>query len=223
MMPGVFTGIVEGIGIIQRVGAEASGGRTLVVESPFEPDAFGLGDSIATSGVCLTVTARDGRRFSVDVGPETLQRTTLGALSVGSRVNLERSVTLSTRLGGHLVQGHVDAVGRIARISRRENAWDLEIEAPEEVLALTVPRGSIAIDGTSLTVTKREGGKFGVMIIPHTYQATTIGERRVGDSVNLEADLIARYVAGLLDARGLGAAPGLTEARMLELGYGDRR
>jgi riboflavin synthase len=201
----MFTGIVEGTGAIERVESGAGGGRKLSINSPFDPATLAIGDSISTSGVCLTVVELKGSRFAVDVGPETLKRTTLGHLSVGSKVNLERSVTMQTRLGGHLVQGHVDAVGKISKITPHENAHDFEIETPSEVLELAVPRGSIAIDGISLTITGRTERGFSVMIIPHTLKVTTLGDRRPGDGVNLEADLIARYVAGLLDARGLSA------------------
>lgn len=202
----MFTGIVEGTGAIERVESGDGGGRRLWINSPFDPSTLAVGDSIATSGVCLTVVELKGSRFWVDVGPETLKRTTLGHLSVGSRVNLERSVTMQTRLGGHLVQGHVDAVGTIRKITPHENAHDYEFEAPAELLELAVPRGSIAIDGISLTITGRTETTFSVMIIPHTQKVTTLGDRKVGEGVNLEADLIARYVAGLLDSRGLRAA-----------------
>lgn len=214
----MFTGIVEAIGVIERVESGSGGGKKLEISSPFDPATIEIGDSIATSGVCLTAVTKsahkEGARFTVDVGPETLLRTTLGRLAQGSRVNLERSVTMATRLGGHLVQGHVDAVGRVVRIAPRENAVDYEFEAPSEVLELAVPRGSIAIEGISLTITGRTERTFSVMIIPHTQKVTTLGERRVGDGVNLEADQIARYVAGLLDARGLNKAK---KSRLQEL------
>lgn len=193
----MFTGIIEDIGTIERVEVGFEGGRRLTIRSGFSPASLHTGDSIATSGVCLTATAVEGSRFTVDVGPETLHRTTLGRVVCGAHVNLERSVTLETRLGGHLVQGHVDAVGRLVRVSKRENAFDLEVEAPEDLLRLAVPRGSIAIDGISLTITDRSSKTLSVSIIPHTWQRTAISERKPGDEVNLEADLIARYVAAL--------------------------
>lgn len=199
----MFTGIVEAMGALVSVQSGAGGGRKLSISSPFDPASIAIGDSICTSGVCLTVVELKGSTFTVDVGPETLKRTTLGDLSQGSKVNLERSVTMATRLGGHLVQGHVDAVGRIVKIAPNQNANDYEFEAPDEVLELAVPRGSIAIEGISLTITGRTDRTFTVMIIPHTSKVTNLGEKRAGDPVNLEADMIARYVAGLLDARGL--------------------
>lgn len=214
----MFTGIIEAQGTIERAAAGAGGGRVLTVRAPFADDTYAIGDSICTSGVCLTVTRKTPGAFSVDVGPETMLRTTLGALSAGAKVNLERSVTLETRLGGHLVQGHVDAVGRIAAVTPHENARDLFIEAPPEVLRLAVPRGSVAIDGISLTITGRREHGFSVMIIPHTWAVTTLGDKGVGSSVNLEADLLARYVAGLLDFdRGQGG--GLSEELLARHGF----
>lgn len=195
----MFTGIIEDVGTIDSLRPGDGGGRTLAIRSPFDPSTIAVGDSISTSGVCLTVTAKEGSSFTVDLGPETIARTTLGELGVGSFVNLERSVTLSQRLGGHLVQGHVDGVGQILRVTPNENAFDLEVAAPEELLRLAVPRGSIAIDGISLTLTGRTSSAFTVMIIPHTWRVTTMGQKKAGDRVNLEADLIARYVAGLLE------------------------
>ena len=133
----------------------------LHIRTAFDPASIAIGDSICTSGVCLTATAITGDTFSVDAGPETLARTTIGRLQVGDKVNLERSVTPSTRLGGHLVMGHVDAIGRIRGLVKRENAWDFTVEAPAEVLKLVIPRGSVAVDGISLTVTARDRETFG--------------------------------------------------------------
>lgn len=215
----MFTGIIEDVGTIEQVRPGEGGGRTLVIKTALDPSTIGIGDSIATSGVCLTVTKKDGPLFTVDIGPETIVRTTMGELEVGSPVNLERSVTLSQRLGGHLVQGHVDAVGRIARVTPRENAFDLEVSAPPEVLRLAIPRGSIAIDGISLTLTGRTSSAFTVMIIPHTRRVTTLGAKNAGARVNLEADLIARYVAGLLEGGTAEARGGLTEAFLKENGF----
>jgi riboflavin synthase len=214
----VFTGIVEAMGTIERVGPGKEGGRVLAIRSPFDPKTIAVGDSIAHSGVCLTVTRIEGSVHSVDVGPETLARTTLGALQAGARINLERSITIEQRLGGHLVQGHVDGVGRIVRLDKRDNAFDFDIEAPGEVLRLAVPRGSIAVDGISLTITGRTGETFSVSIIPHTWQVTTLSERKIGEGVNLEADLIARYIAGLLEVQNPGSSP-LTEEFLRKHGF----
>lgn len=215
----MFTGIIEDVGVVERISTGPEGGRRLAIRSHFPPESLATGDSIATGGVCLTVVEHGGGQFAVDVGPETLARTTLGRLVAGARVNLERAVTPATRLGGHLVQGHVDAVGRVARIARRENAYDVEIEAPDDLLALCAPRGSITVDGISLTLTGRTPRAFSVSIIPHTWAVTTIAERRVGDGVNLEADVIARYVAGLLAWTKDAGGGGVTERFLTENGF----
>lgn len=217
----MFTGIIEEAGTVARITGGAKGGKVITVRSGFDPTSIALGDSIAVNGVCLTVTKIDGATFTVDAGPETLDRTTTGRLVAGRRVNLERAMALGERMGGHIVQGHVDGVGSIRTIAPRDNAYDLLVESPQDLLELIAPRGSITIDGISLTVTRVEAGAFGVSIIPHTWKATTLGERRVGESVNLEVDVIARYVARLLDARGLGGAAkgGLTEADLRAKGF----
>lgn len=215
----MFTGIVEDVGTIARVAGGAGGGRTLWIRTGLPEDTIAIGDSISTSGVCLTVTQKDGATFSVDAGPETLVRTTVGELSAGAKVNLERSCTLQTRLGGHLVQGHVDAVGVVRAVVPHQNAHDFVFEAPAEVLALCVPRGSIAIDGISLTITGRTDETFSVMIIPHTFRATTLGAARAGTRVNLEVDMIARYVAGLLEGYRSAEKPGLTEDFLRKHGF----
>ena len=223
MLGGMFTGIVEDVGVVRRVETGAGGGKRLVIETSLDPKTIIVGDSICTSGVCLTAVEVVGRTYAVDAGPETLKRTTIGQLVAGAKVNIERSVTPATRLGGHLVQGHVDVVGRIRRIVKNENAHDLEIEAPTDVLRLCIPRGSIAIDGISLTITSKTDDSFGVMIIPHTWGVTTLGTKTVGSGVNLEADMIARYVAGLLEAyRTEGEnspKEGLTEAFFRKHGF----
>lgn len=194
----MFTGIIEAVGVVRAFDAGAKGGRVLTVKSELPEASLKLGDSIACSGVCLTVTRLMGASFTVEVGPETLERTTLDGLRPGGRINLERALAVGDRLGGHIVSGHVDGVGRLLRVEPRENAYDLEIEAPGDILPLIAPRGSITVDGISLTVTQVKAGSFGVSIIPHTWQVTTLHERRVSDRVNLEADVLARHVARLL-------------------------
>lgn len=214
----MFTGIVEGLGEVRSVRAGAGGGRTLEIRHPFEPSRVEIGDSIAHDGACLTATGVGVGTFTVDAGPETLARTTVGDFSPGRAINLERAVTLQTRLGGHLVQGHVDAVGRVRSVAQRENAWDLWIDVPAELLQLVIPRGSVAVDGISLTVTGRDAKGFSISIIPHTWKVTSLKDRGPGARVNVEADLLARYVQGLLEPLGDGER-GLTLEKLRALGY----
>lgn len=216
----MFTGIVDHVGEIVRVSPGQGGGKTLVVRHRFE-GGLELGESIAHDGVCLTVTRAQGDTYWIDAGPETLERTTLGNYRVGARVNLERAATLSTRLGGHLVQGHVDGVGTLARVDARENAWDLDITLDPELLPLVVPRGSVTVDGISLTVTGRAAQTFSLSIIPHTWKVTSLAGKKVGASVNVEVDLIARYVSGLLQGyEATGSKGGVTEDFLREHGFG---
>lgn len=195
----MFTGIIEAVGVVAAFDAGPRGGRVMTVKCERFDGSLKLGDSVACSGVCLTVTRIMGSSFTVEVGPETLARTTLGGLRPGGRINLERALALGDRLGGHIVSGHVDGVGRLLELSPRENAFDLRIEAPEELRPLIAARGSITVDGISLTVTGVDQTGFTVSIIPHTWKVTTLGERRVSDPLNLEADLLARHVARLLE------------------------
>ncbi|MCC7386660.1 MAG: riboflavin synthase [Deltaproteobacteria bacterium] len=214
----MFTGIVEDVGVVESVGPGPGGGRTLIVRTGLDPASLAIGDSVAVSGVCLTLVRVDGARFTVEAGPETLARTTTGGLAVGSRINLERALTLSARLGGHLVQGHVDGVGEVEAVIARENAYDLRIRSPLELMPLIAPRGSITVDGISLTVTGVDAATFGVSIIPHTWRVTTLRDRAPGAGVNLEVDLLARYVARLLAAGGT-PGPGITEAFLKSHGF----
>ena len=187
----MFTGIIEEIG---RVWALRRGARsfTLEIEARKVLEGTQVGDSIATNGVCLTVTRMDEGGFAADVMPETVERTALKRLQPGSSVNLERALTLNSRLGGHLVAGHVDATGRIASRREDDTALWLEIEAEPAVLRYVVEKGSIAIDGVSLTVARVGERSFSVSLIPHTQGVTTLHERRVGDRVNLENDMLVK-------------------------------
>jgi riboflavin synthase len=162
---------------------------------------LGLGESVAVNGSCLTVTGRSGRRFTVEASPETLRRTTLGGLKRGARVNLERALRVGDRFGGHVVQGHVDGVGRLLDI-RPDGEWVLyRFEAPRLLADYLVEKGSIAVDGVSLTVFDCQDSRFTVALIPHTLAATTLGERWPGDAVNLEADVLLKHVVTLLRRR----------------------
>jgi len=195
----VFTGRVETMGEVAALKALPDGaGVRLVVRSPLVAEGAAVGDSVAVNGCCLTVTAVEGDTIAFDAVPETLARTNLGSLTVGSLVNLERPLRLSDRLGGHLVQGHVDAVGRVRAVSPEGTSIRLTIDAPASVRRYIVPKGSIAVDGVSLTVAAVTDTGFQVVIIPHTAAVTTLGRVRPGDHVNLEADVIGKYIERLL-------------------------
>jgi riboflavin synthase len=193
----MFTGIVEELGVVQGLerGLQSA---VLTVLARRVVNGLNVGDSITVNGVCLTVVRLTDQGFGVDVGPETLRVTTLGGLAPGDGVNLERAMRLGDRLGGHLVSGHVEAVGRVASRATDGNAINLTIEAPREILRYCVGKGSVTIDGVSLTITSLTEKTFGVMIIPHTAQATNLGLKPPGSSVNIEPDLIAKYVERLL-------------------------
>lgn len=184
----MFTGIVEELGTVR-----ARAGQRFELSAKTVVDGVALGDSIACNGVCLTVTAYGDDWFGVDAVDETLSRSTFDTLAVGDPVNLERPVRLMDRLGGHIVQGHVDGVGTL-----RHAAPDLSIACPPDVLKYVVEKGSITIDGISLTVVSFDDEGFTVAVIPHTMEVTTLGARQVGDRVNLEVDMLAKYVERLL-------------------------
>lgn len=188
----MFTGIIEEIGKVVSISSES-----LVIAASQTVKGMRHGDSIAINGACLTVTDFTTNSFSVDVMPETLRRTNLGLLKVGDGVNLERPLTLGGQLGGHLVQGHVDDTGRVASVIWEGKAMLLRFEAPPEVMRFTVPKGFIAVDGVSLTIVDKDTSSFWVSIVEYTRQHTTLGDRQVGDLVNLEADIIAKYVEQL--------------------------
>lgn len=193
----MFTGIVEEIGIIKGIsrGAESA---SITIGARKILDDVKLGDSIATNGVCLTVTHFTKDSFTVDVMPETMRRSSLNNLSIGSRVNLERALRLSDRLGGHMVSGHIDGTGVIKEFKREDNAVWISIEADMEILKYIIHKGSIAIDGVSLTVAYVDNNMFKVSVIPHTGEETTLLSKKTGDKVNLECDLIGKYVEKLL-------------------------
>ncbi len=200
----MFTGIIQSVGRLRsRVAAGPS--ATMVVECPFE--RLELGESIAVDGVCLTVASILPGAFTASASAETLSRTTLGSLAQGQRVNLERALAVGDRLGGHIVAGHVDGVGRVAAREEVGSAERVRFDAPAEVMRFVAEKGSIAIDGVSLTVNALHAKGFEVMLVPFTRDATALGDRRPGAAVNLEADVIARYVARWLEGRGEGGSP----------------
>jgi riboflavin synthase len=196
----MFTGIIETTGRVERV-TSRGGGVRLTLAPTRRLTRLALGESIAVNGACLTVTSGNGRHFTVDVSPETLRRTTIGTLTRGARVNLERSLRLGDRLGGHIVLGHVDGVGRLDRITP-EDEWVLyRFRAPKPIWPYLVEKGSIAADGVSLTVFRCQDGRFTAALIPHTLKETTLAERVPGDRVNLEADVLLKHIEALLLAR----------------------
>lgn len=200
----MFTGIITHIGRIAAV-EDRGGGRAFWIESGLDHQTLALGASVAHSGVCLTVTEKRGREHAVYASTETLARTTMGSggagWGVGDAVNIEASLRLGDELGGHLVFGHVDGIGRIAGLEPVGESWRLEIELPEALRPLVAVKGSISVDGISLTVNEVSASTMALMIIPHTWQATTLQHKQAGDPVNLEADMLARYVARQLAFR----------------------
>ena len=193
----MFTGLIETIGEITRI-ASRGDGLEITVQSSIPVKEVSLGESIAVDGACLTVTAILDRGFTVDVSPEPVQRTRLGARKAGSRVNLERALRLSDRLGGHIVSGHVDGIGTIASVVQRDNFIQIDFTASEDILKYIIDKGSVAIDGISLTVNQCSAQGFSVMIIPHTLANTTLNAKKNGDSVNIENDILGKYVEKLL-------------------------
>lgn len=195
----MFTGLIEDIGVVTEV--QRRRGLRLTVRARVVMADLHLGDSIAVNGVCLTAEAIDGDRFTASLLPETAEGTTLGALQVGARVNLERPLRLGDRLGGHLVSGHVDGVGEVAAVVPRGETRLVQVVAPEAMARYLVDRGSVALDGVSLTVREPQGRRFSVSLVGATLSATTLGELRAGDRVNLEADLLAKHIERLLQGR----------------------
>jgi riboflavin synthase len=192
----MFTGIVEELGRVRSLEDRAGGARLVVRCATVNGDSS-VGDSVAVNGVCLTAVEVTGEALSFDLARETLDRSTLGGLRAGDPVNLERPLTLATRLGGHLVQGHVDGVAPVRSVDRNGAGASIRIALPPPLRPYVVEKGSIAVDGVSLTVTVVDDEGFEVALIPHTLAATTLGERGPGDGVNLEADVVAKYVENL--------------------------
>lgn len=196
----MFTGIVREVGrVVEAEGSET--GRTLVVEAPETAPATALGDSVAVDGVCLTAEAVDGPRLRFHAVAETLRRTTLGELAPGASVNVEPALRAGEPLGGHLVQGHVDGVGSIASVEAEGEGFRVVVEAPPGLLRYCVEKGSITLEGVSLTVAELHDDAFAVALVPHTLAATTLGELAPGRAVNLEVDVLAKYVERLVAPR----------------------
>lgn len=203
----MFTGIIEGLGTIAAV-RPAGGGRRMTVTADFALEGTRVGDSISVNGACLTAVSVSGRRFEVDVSPETLGRTAFGRIKPGDRVNLERALRLGGRLDGHLVSGHIDGVGEIAARTRAGNAEIVAVDMDASLSRYLIEKGSVAVDGISLTVNTCHPGRFEVSIIPHTAALTTIGFKPVGEAVNIETDLIGKYVERFVQAAAGHTAQG---------------
>lgn len=194
----MFTGIIEETGKVEAV-SKGSNSAVITIAAVKVLEDTKIGDSIAVNGVCLTVTSISGRKFSADVMAETLRRSSLGSLKHGSMVNLERAMAANGRFGGHIVSGHIDGVGVISSFEKEDNAVWVEIETPAKILRYIVEKGSITIDGISLTVAKLTDSSFAVSVIPHTGEETTLLNRNPGDIVNLENDIVGKYVERLMN------------------------
>ena len=218
MVSKIFTGIIEELGTINRIERGSNSSRINVRAGKVLEDVR-IGDSIAINGVCLTVTEFDSEHFVADVMAETLEKTNLRDLTSGQRVNLERAVRLGDRMGGHLVQGHVDGVGTIVEQQKLDIATIIRIKTTAEVLAYVVKKGSVAIDGISLTVVETGVDSFAVSLIPHTAAMTTLGFKKPGDTVNLESDIIGRYVEKLLQGQKDSQKSNLSLGFLAENGF----
>lgn len=199
----MFTGLVEEIGRVEQI-RPAGGGARIAIAASKVLDELQLGDSIAVNGVCLTVVEKKDRHFTVETVQETLERTTLSMLRPGQRVNLERSLTPNSRMGGHFVQGHVDGVGEIRIYEKREPGYWLGVVVPEALLPFFVQKGSVAIDGISLTIAEIRENVIFIALIPHTASATILGNKKVSDRVNIEVDILGKYVHRVLELQKNG-------------------
>tara|TARA_R110002072_G_scaffold142853_5_gene288668 strand:- start:70389 stop:71057 length:669 start_codon:yes stop_codon:yes gene_type:complete len=221
----MFTGIIEALGSVAAFKLRENEWRLKIHCPALDLSDVQLGDSIAVNGCCLTVTALDTQSFSADVSNETISLTSFQQLTPGAKVNLEKALTPQTRLGGHLVSGHVDGLGELVEQSNDGGSWRLVFQVPDELAKYIAQKGSICIDGTSLTVNTVDGARFSVNIIPHTQQATIIHTYRTGQKVNIEVDQIARYLERLIlgdkaAQSGVSAPGGITEAFLASHGFG---
>jgi len=218
----MFTGIIESIGNIAKMEKRGGDVRLHIATGKLDLSDVALGDSIAVNGVCLTAVVLPGDGFVADVSNETLSLTSLGQLSTGSPVNLEKALTMSTRLGGHLVSGHVDSLGEVVAKSEDARSIRFTVKAPDDLAKYIAHKGSITVDGTSLTVNAVSGAEFELNIVPHTAQETIMSEYEVGRKVNLEVDLVARYLERLLlgdKAADAHAEGGLNMQKLMEAGF----
>ena len=215
----MFTGIIEEVGTVRQI-RRGRCSAVVEVEARLVMEDLKIGDSVAVNGVCLTVTEKSGRGFQADVMHETLDRSSLAALRPGSPVNLERAMAADSRFGGHIVSGHIDGTGAITQVRRDDNALWYTVEASPALLRYIVEKGSIAMDGISLTVAAVEADRFSVSVIPHTAAVTALGRKRPGDVVNLETDIIGKYVEKLLrPAEPAAPRAGLSLEFLMENGF----
>lgn len=218
----MFTGIIEEIGTIQEIRRAAKSSQ-LTIQGSIIFEDLKIGDSVAVSGVCLTAASHSKNIFTADVMNETLNRSSLGSLKTGSHVNLERAMPANGRFGGHIVSGHIDGVGEIIKIEKDDNAVWYTVRAAENIMKYVVEKGSVAIDGISLTVAAAGMESFSVSIIPHTAKATILSEKAVGSKVNLENDIVGKYIEKLIHYGNNGQTPkpkgGITKEYLMELGY----
>ncbi|MGM0678109.1 riboflavin synthase [Ectothiorhodospira marina] len=216
----MFTGIIQSVGTLGATEDRGGDSRLTLRTGKLDLSDVQLGDSIAVNGVCLTAVALPGDGFVADVSRETLSKTSLGALGIGDPVNLEKALTPTTRLGGHLVSGHVDGLGEVTAVEQEARSWRYHVRVPDDLARYIAPKGSVCIDGVSLTVNTVDGAVFTVNIVPHTQQETIIHGYRVGTRVNIEVDIIARYLERLLlGDKAAHSQQGISEAFLAEHGF----
>lgn len=196
----MFTGIIEGFGTIKSLSGSGEG-KKMSIESDFELDDTRIGDSIAVNGACLTAVKLSGRIFEVDISPETMEKSTFKSAKPGDRVNLERALKVSGRLDGHIVSGHIDGIGIVSSVEERSNAIIITVSAPANIMKYVIEKGSVAVDGTSLTINSCGENFFSLAVIPHTKNLSTIGSKKVGSRVNLEADVVGKYIEKLITGK----------------------
>jgi riboflavin synthase len=214
----VFTGIIEHVGTIESLSSGRSGGR-ITIHAPSVAPSLAVSNSIAVNGCCLTVASLDKERFSADLSGETLAKTSFSTLKSGARVNLEQPLTAGKEFGGHFVLGHVDGIGRVTHLTAESDNWWFGVQVPEDFARYIVPKGSITIDGISLTVARWHNRIAEVAVIPYTYEQTNLRDRKPGDAVNLEGDILGKYVERYLEARGAASLSNLSISRLIEEGF----
>ena len=214
----MFTGIIAHVGTIESLSSGRSGGR-ITIHAPSVALSLAVSNSIAVNGCCLTIASLDKERFSADLSGETLAKTSFSTLKTGARVNLEQPLTAGKEFGGHFVLGHVDGVGHVAHLNPEGDNWWFGVQVPEDFARYIVPKGSITIDGISLTVARWHKGIVEVAVIPYTYEHTNLRDRKPGDAVNLEGDVLGKYVERYLEARKALPAESITLSRLIEEGF----